>query len=94
MTSVEVANSIKVGEFNGLILSSMLGATISFTIPVALKLINTESQKYFSKGILSGIITVPLGMAIAGIMMEVPLIDLISNLMPVVLFSIIIDNMK
>lgn len=90
MTSVELAHSSAIGKFNGLILSSMLGATISFTIPVALKLIRPESQKYFSKGILSGIITVPLGMAVAGLMMKIPMGDLISTLFPVILFSIII----
>lgn len=90
LTSVEVANSSVVGQFNGLILASMLGATISFTIPVALRLISVESQKYFSKGILAGIITVPLGMAVAGLMMKIPIGDLLATLFPVILFSIII----
>lgn len=90
MTSVEVANSIIIGKFNGLILASMLGATISFTIPVALKLIKPENQPYFSKGILSGIITVPIGMAVAGVMMKISLKELIASLFPVVLFSLIL----
>lgn len=90
LTSIEVANSLRVGEFNGLILSSMLGTTISFTVPVALKLINPKNLKYFTKGILSGIVTIPLGMIIAGIMMKIPWVDLFYSLFPVILFSIII----
>lgn len=90
LTSVEVANTVAVGQFNGLILSSMLGTAISFTIPIALKLINPNSFKYFTKGILSGVVTIPFGLVLAGIMMKIPWNDLLLNLLPVLLFSIII----
>lgn len=90
LTSIEITNSTIVGEFNGIILASMLGTTISFTIPVALKLIKGEDFKYFSKGILAGVVTVPIGMIVSGLIMKVPLIDLFFNLLPVVIFSLII----
>ena len=90
LTSVEIAKSKILGEFNGIILASMLGTTISFTIPVALKLINEADFKYFSKGVLAGIVTVPLGMIVSGVMMRVPSLDLIQSLLPVIVFSIVI----
>ncbi len=86
-TSVEIAASRLVGEFNGLILSSMLGTTISFTIPVAVGLISKEDFTYFAKGVLAGIMTIPLGMVFGGYMMGVGTKDIIFNLIPVVVFS-------
>lgn len=87
-TSMEIANSSLMGSFNGLILASMLGATISFTIPVALNIVSIKDYPYFTKGILSGIVTVPIGMFVSGLFMKVPIIDIISNLIPVVLFAL------
>lgn len=49
----------------GVILSTLLGATIVFTIPVALTLCRQEDTQAVSKGILFGIISVPFG-TIAG----------------------------
>ena len=57
-TCVEIALTSSLGELNGLILSSMLGATISFTIPVAVGLISKEDFSYL-QGVLAGIITIP-----------------------------------
>lgn len=87
-TSVEIARNPLIGNFNGLILASMLGATISFTIPIALNLISINDYPYFIKGILSGILTVPIGMLVSGFLMKVPLKDILFNLLPVILFVI------
>lgn len=89
-TSVAIATSKAVGEFNGLILSSMLGTIISFTIPVAVGLISKDDFNYFAKGVLAGIMTIPLGMVIGGLMMGVKVLDIVFSLIPVVVFSIII----
>ncbi|TCU77386.1 ethanolamine transporter [Tissierella praeacuta] len=89
-TSMEIAHSEIIGRFNGLILASILGATISFTIPVAVGFISKEDFKFFAKGTLAGIITIPLGMIVGGVMMGIEFIDIILNLIPVIIFSIII----
>lgn len=88
--SLEMAEISIVGEFNGVILASMLGTTISFIIPVAVNLISIKDFPYFAKGILAGITTIPLGMLVAGIIMKVPLNNLLFSIIPVVLISIII----
>ena len=89
-SSIEVAISKTIGEFNGIILASTLGTTISFVTPVAVGLISKEDFSYFSKGILAGIMTIPIGMVVAGIMMKINFIDMIFNLIPVLIFSIVI----
>ena len=88
-TSQAIANTKLVGEFNGAILSSMLGTTISFTIPVAVGIISKDDFKFFAKGVLAGIITIPIGMIASGILMGLGFKDMIFNLIPVVIFSML-----
>lgn len=89
-TAVAIGNSVEVGQFNGLILSSMLGTIISFTLPVAVGLITKEDFNYFAKGVLAGIMTIPLGMIVGGIMMGISYSDIFFSLIPVVIFSIFV----
>ncbi len=49
------------GQFGGLIVGSMLGPTIVFTIPVALGILKPEDQPFLATGVLAGIITVHIG---------------------------------
>ena len=58
--SVEVAKDSAVGLFNGLVVSSMMGCTISFTIPFALGLVKKEDRRFMIFGLLSGIVTIPV----------------------------------
>ncbi|MCR3955972.1 MAG: ethanolamine utilization protein EutH [Gudongella sp.] len=89
-TSIEIARDPAIGVFNGAILGSTLGATISFTVPVAINLISEDDFQYFAKGILAGIVTVPLGMIVSGLIMDIGLGRIIWNLLPVGVFSMMI----
>ncbi|WP_231750866.1 ethanolamine utilization protein EutH [Mycobacterium sp. NAZ190054] len=42
----------------------LVGATISFIIPVGLAILDVRDHKYFALGIMSGILTVPLGVVV------------------------------
>lgn len=89
-TSMEMANSTVMAEYNSLILGSMLGATISFAIPIAISLIPSKDTPLFAKGILLGIATVPIGMIVSGLIIGIPLNQVIINLFPIIIFVIII----
>ncbi len=89
-TSLQVAKSENMVALNGVILASTLGATISFTVPVATNLISSKDFEYFAKGILAGIVTVPVGMILAGFMLRISVIEVIMNLLPVIVFSALI----
>jgi len=45
----------------------MAGATIVFSIPVALKMIQKKDQKYLALGMMSGILTIPLGVLVSSL---------------------------
>ena len=89
-TSIEMARSITMAEYNSLILGSMLGATLSFTIPVAINLIPYKDTPLFAKGILYGIVTIPFGMIVSGLLIGIRLSEIIINLLPILLFVLIV----
>ena len=71
----------------GVICGSMLGATIVFTIPVALGLLRQEDRPAMAKGILAGIVTVPVGVLVGGLVAGFPLLMVLRNLIPIVLIG-------
>jgi ethanolamine transporter len=89
--------------YAGLILGSMMGATIVFTIPVGIGIIDIKDRPSLALGILAGIITIPLGCLAGGIVAiysnittpdGVPIVFtyslVLKNLLPIVLFSVIL----
>lgn len=86
-TSVEIAYTEEMAQYVGLILASMMGATVSFTIPIALNLVSKEDMPFFTKGILSGIVTIPIGMIVGGMAMNIPIKGIWINLIPIIILS-------
>lgn len=88
--SVEMALNEKIGLYNALVVSSMMGCTISFTIPFALGVVNKEQHRELLLGLLCGIVTIPIGCIVSGVICNLPLGLLLLTLMPLVVFSAII----
>ncbi len=65
--AVEMASDPDAAMLGGVLTGSMLGATIVFTIPVAMGILNPEDRPAMAKGILCGIVTIPIGVLIGGI---------------------------
>ena len=88
--AMELAQSQEAGRFAGLIVGSMLGATIVFTIPVALGIIRAEDRPALAKGVLAGVVTIPIGALVGGLTAGFGLGMLLRNLVPIVLFALLI----
>ncbi|MFR3498866.1 MAG: ethanolamine utilization protein EutH, partial [Paraclostridium bifermentans] len=63
---------------------------IVFIIPVALGIIDKEDQKFLATGILAGIITIPIGAFIGGLVAGFDVMMIIRNLIPIIIFAAII----
>lgn len=74
----------------GVLNGSMLGATLVFTIPVAMGILREEDRPAMAKGILCGIVTVPLGVLAGGIAAGFPVGMVLRNLVPIVLIAVLI----
>ncbi len=90
--AMQLAADETIGNFSGLILGSMMGPTIVFTIPVALSIIKKEDRPYLAAGVLAGLITLPLGCIAGGLVMnitpyKISLIRILINLIPVMIVA-------
>lgn len=103
--SRELTNDAAAGLYSGVILASMLGVTVSFTIPVGFSLISKEDRPFFAQGVLIGLVTIPIGCIVGGLVaMNSDIImpsgepavfsmkTVLVNMIPVILFSAIIGG--
>ncbi len=85
--SEALCKSESMGAFNGLIVSSMMGATVSFTIPYALSATKKEHHENVLFGILCGIATIPFGCFVAGLMAKIAILPLLIDLIPLIILA-------
>lgn len=78
------------GKFGGLIVGAMLGPTIVFTIPVALGIIAPDDRKYLATGVLAGVVTIPIGSFVGGLIAGFPIIMVLRNLVPIIIIAVLI----
>ena len=85
----EIAQNADLGLFNGMVVASMMGATISFTVPVAIGCVKKDKQNELMLGLLCGIVTIPIGCFVGGLICRIPVIPLFFDLLPLLVFSMI-----
>lgn len=88
--AVEMTEDTRAAMLGGVITGSMLGATIVFTIPVAMGMLKDEDKAAAAKGILAGIVTIPLGVFAGGLTAGFPVGMVARNLIPIVIIAVLI----
>ena len=86
----ELAQDPQAALLGGVITGSMLGATLVFTIPVAMGITRQEDRPAVARGILCGIVTVPIGVLVGGLVAGFPLGMVLRNLIPIILIAALI----
>lgn len=85
-----ICKSESVGNYNAFVISAMMGVVISFTIPVGISMVKPEQHKDLFFGYLCGIVVVPVGGFVAGLMCKLTPLQTILNLLPLMVLSAII----
>lgn len=88
--AAEMTTDPQAAALGGVITGSMLGATIVFTIPVALGILQPEDRPFLAKGILCGIVTIPIGVLLGGLTAGFPVGMVLRNLIPIILIAVLI----
>lgn len=88
--AAELTADPRAAMLGGVLTGSMLGATIVFTIPVAMGILKEEDRPAMAKGILCGIITIPLGVLAGGVTAGFPVGMVLRNLVPIALIAALI----
>ena len=87
--AMELAQNEQAGLLSGLIVSSMLGCTLVFSIPVGLGLIEYKDRPFFAKGLLIGLITIPVGSIAGGLIAGFDVQMVLVNNIPVIILSVL-----
>lgn len=85
-----VCKAEDIGNYNAFVISSMMGCVISFTIPFSLGVVKQDQHKELFFGLLCGIITIPVGGFVAGLVCGLRPLALLINLLPLILLSVIV----
>lgn len=88
--AMDLSSNTSAARFSGILIGSTLGTTISFTVPVSMSSLSATDKECAAKGILCGIITIPIGIVLGGITAGFPFLMIIRNTVPVIILSSLI----
>ena len=86
----ELTTDSQAALLGGVLTGSMMGATIVFTIPVAMGILPEEDRPALATGVLAGIVTIPVGVFVGGLVAGFPVMMVLRNLIPIVLIAVLI----
>ena len=86
--SMEIMKDTEMGMYNALVVSSLMGTVISFTIPFGAGVVNKSQHKDMFFGFLCGIVAIPIGCLVSGLFLALPILPLLLNLLPLLLISL------
>ena len=86
----ELSGNPEAALLGGVLTGSMLGATIVFTLPVAMGILREEDRPAMAKGILCGIVTIPVGVLVGGLVAGFQIGMVLRNLIPIVIIAALI----
>lgn len=86
----ELTSDPQAALLGGVLTGSMLGATVVFTIPVAMGILKEDDRPFLAKGILCGVVTIPFGVLAGGLVAGFPIMMVLRNLIPIVLIALLI----
>lgn len=87
---VSLAENDAIGMVAGTTISSMIGCTIIFAIPVGIGLMEEKDYRYFFKGVMIGIISMPFGSILAGVFYGISFTKMLYNCIPLFIIAVII----
>ena len=86
--SVDLAQDPQFGLFCAVILSSIFGCTLVYSIPVGLGFLKDEHRPYFTKGILLGLTSMPFSIITGAMIQKLSLLNVLWNCLPVFALSV------
>lgn len=86
----ELTTDPQAAALGGILTGSTLGATLVFTIPVALGILEQRDLPSLAKGVLCGVVTLPVGIFVGGLTAGFSAGMVLRNLVPIVLLGAVI----
>ena len=89
--SALLADDPLIGSFAGIVVASMLGCTITFTLPVGMGLLPAEKQDAFARGMMYGLITLPVTMVLGALICGISLGAALWCCLPVIVLAVVLS---
>lgn len=86
----ELAVDAQIGTYAGIVVSSIFGCTVVFTIPVGMGMIQEEDRGCFARGIMLGLAAMPVGLTVGGILAGLSLPVCIWQNLPVFVMALLL----
>ena len=86
----ELAEQPRMGSYAGEIVSAIFGCTLVFTIPVGMGMIRKEERGFFARGIMLGLVTMPVGLTVGGLLSSLSLGECIRQNLPVFVLALLL----
>lgn len=88
--SRDLAKNPLVGKYAGVLISAILGCTVTFTIPVGMGMLEKSDHADFAKGILFGLIAMPVALVVGGMLCGLSAGETIWQSLPILLVSLLL----
>lgn len=86
----ELAVNPLIGCYAGIVAASIFGCTVVFTIPVGMGMIRQEDQACFARGIMTGLVTIPVGLLVGGVLAGISVEVCIWQNLPVLVLALLL----
>lgn len=86
----ELAVNPLIGCYAGIVAASIFGCTVVFTIPVGMGMIRQEDQACFARGIMTGLVTIPVGLLVGGVLAGISVEVCIWQNLPVFVLALLL----
>lgn len=88
--ALSMTSDVQVQILSGVLLGSMMGATIVFLIPVSMTICRKEDLESLAKGVVIGLISIPVGLLFGALAAKIPFALVVINAVPVFLVCFIL----
>lgn len=86
----QLAASPQLAVFSGAMVAGGLGMTIGYQLPVFLAAVDKNDIPHLMKGFICGIIPIPCGLAVGGVMLGLPFKTLAVNMLPATALCVVL----
>lgn len=86
----ELAIDDRIGSYAGLVVAAIFGCTLVFTIPVGMGMIKKEERGSFARGIMLGLVTMPVGLTVGGQLSGLPLSLCVWQNLPIFVLALLL----
>lgn len=88
--AAKLAADPALGSFSGIVIGAVFGCTVTFTLPIGMGMIDEADHGTFLKGMMIGMITMPAGLLLGGLVCGFSPVVLLRQLSPILLLAVLL----